>query len=101
MDDYDVVIDALEKRRDILQAMTDQNMTSEIINLNIMDDIRLRQIEQLNFAISAYKRKNEPLRREWIGLTVSELNDIFSSCLKQEKGYIAAMVESLLRDKNA
>jgi len=57
--DYDVVIDALQKYRDTLWKMTERNMNSEYIGMNIMDDIRLRQIEELDEAIKERKtRKN-------------------------------------------
>lgn len=58
-DDYDVVIDALQKYRDTLWKMTQRNITCEYIGWNIMDDIRLRQIEELDGAIKERKsRKN-------------------------------------------
>jgi len=50
-DDYDVVLDALKKYRDQLWLMTDQNLNSELVGLNIMDDIRLKQIAELDLAI--------------------------------------------------
>ena len=58
-DDYDVVIDALQKYRDKLWKMTEQNMNSEYIGMNIMDDIRLRQIEELNEAIKERKMRKK------------------------------------------
>ena len=58
-DDYDVVIDALQKYRDTLWNMTQRNITSEYIGWNIMDDIRMKQIEELDEAIKERKsRKN-------------------------------------------
>ena len=56
-DDYDVVIDALQKYRDTLWKMTERNMNSEYIGMNIMDDIRLRQIEELDEAIKERKSR--------------------------------------------
>lgn len=56
-DDYDVVIDVLQKHRDKLWKMTQQNMTSEFLGMNIMDDIRLEQIEQLDKAIALWKNQ--------------------------------------------
>jgi len=50
-DDYDVVLDALKKYRDQLWLMTEQNLKSEFVGLNIMDDIRLKQIAELDLAI--------------------------------------------------
>ena len=64
MDDYDVVLDALQKHRDKLWEMINRNMKSEYASLNIMDDIRFYQIEQLDAAIAARKNK-----KEWQGLT--------------------------------
>jgi hypothetical protein len=56
-DDYDVVVDALQKYRDTLWKMTERNMNSEYIGMNIMDDIRLRQIEELDVAIKERKSR--------------------------------------------
>jgi len=64
MDDFDVVVDALQKHRDRLWDMINRNMKSEYASLNIMDDIRFYQIEQLDAAIAARKNK-----KEWQGLT--------------------------------
>jgi hypothetical protein len=54
-DDYDVVIDTLQKQYDILWKMTERNMNSEYIGMNIMDDIRLEQMDQLKEAIKIWK----------------------------------------------
>ena len=54
-DDYDVVIDALQKYRDKLCEMTQRNITCEYIGWNIMDDIRMKQIEELDEAIKERK----------------------------------------------
>ena len=55
MDDYDVVIDTLQKHRDKLWKMTQQNMNSEFMSMGIMDDIRLEQISQLEKAIAMWQ----------------------------------------------
>ena len=41
-----------------------------------------------------------PPQREWQGLTDEELRDIFDSCQIGERGYVAAMVEAKLKEKN-
>jgi hypothetical protein len=51
--EYDVVIDVLEKHKDILLKMIRSNMNADM--LNIMDDIRLDQISQLEQAIAMWK----------------------------------------------
>jgi hypothetical protein len=56
--DYDVVIDVLTKHRDKLWEMTRRNMQSEFIGMNIMDDIRLAQIEQIDEAIKLWNNRN-------------------------------------------
>jgi hypothetical protein len=56
--DYDVVIDVLTKHKDKLWEMTRRNMQSEFIGMNIMDDIRLAQIEQINEAIKLWNNRN-------------------------------------------
>ena len=54
-DDYDVVIDTLQKQYDVLWKMTERNMNSEFMGMGIMDDIRLDQMEQLKEAIDMWK----------------------------------------------
>lgn len=56
-DDYDVVLNTLQKERDLLWSMTEQNMNSEYVGMNIMDDIRLSQIRQLDIAIRMWKER--------------------------------------------
>lgn len=53
-EDYDVVLDTLQKHRDILWKMTQQNMNSDMFN--IMDEIRLEQIEQLEKAMEMWNK---------------------------------------------
>lgn len=57
-EEYDVVIDVLTKHRDKLWEMTRRNMQSEFIGMNIMDDIRLAQIEQIDEAIKLWNNRN-------------------------------------------
>jgi len=57
-EDYDVVVDVLSKHRDKLWEMTRRNMQSEFIGMNIMDDIRLAQIEQIDEAIKLWNNRN-------------------------------------------
>jgi hypothetical protein len=56
--EYDVVVDVLTKHRDKLWEMTRRNMQSEFIGMNIMDDIRLAQIEQIDEAIKLWNNRN-------------------------------------------
>jgi hypothetical protein len=55
-DDYDVVVDTLQKHHDKLWKITQQNMNSEFIGMGIMDDIRLEQMAQLTEAIGVWKK---------------------------------------------
>ena len=41
-----------------------------------------------------------PPRRKWIGLTRTELEEIFANCDLDERGAVAHMVEVKLRNKN-
>jgi hypothetical protein len=52
-EEYDVVIDVLEKHKDKLWKMTKSNMDNDM--MNIMDDIRLEQISQLEKAIAMWQ----------------------------------------------
>ena len=54
-EDYDVVLDTLQKQRDILWKMTKSNMDNDM--MNIMDDIRLEQIEQLDKAMAMWENR--------------------------------------------
>ena len=56
-EDYDVVINTLQKQYDILWKMTERNMNSEYIGMGIMDDIRLDQMDQLKQAIEMWKER--------------------------------------------
>jgi hypothetical protein len=55
--EYDVVVDTLQKRIDHMMKMTEANMRMN--SFNIMDQIRLSQIDQLEEAIELWKNKNE------------------------------------------
>lgn len=58
--EYDVVLDVLHKHYDKLWLMTKRNMESEYIGMNIMDDIRLKQMDQLKEAMNMWnERKKE------------------------------------------
>ena len=57
--DYDVVIDVLQKHYDKLWAMTKRNMESEYIGMNIMDDIRLEQMDQLKEAMKLWLERHK------------------------------------------
>ena len=56
-EEYDVVIDTLQKKIDTLWKMTQANMNADM--MNIMDDIRLEQIDELKKAIELWKDRNE------------------------------------------
>lgn len=53
--EYDVVLDALQAKHDVLMSITMKNMSSEFIGMGIMDDIRLEQCEQLKKAMRMWK----------------------------------------------
>lgn len=55
-DEYDVVLDVLQKHRDILWKMTQSNMNVDMFN--IMDQIRLEQIDKLDKAMKMWKERN-------------------------------------------
>jgi hypothetical protein len=58
-EDYDVVVDTLQKHRAVLWKMTNLNLNSEFCGMNIMDQIRLEQIDELDKAIIMWKKRNE------------------------------------------
>jgi hypothetical protein len=63
-DDYDVVIDVLTKHRFKLQAMTESNLKSEYIGWNIMDDIRERQMNDIDRCIRMWREYNKNKKEE-------------------------------------
>jgi hypothetical protein len=57
-EEYDVVIDVLQKHHDKLFHMNLSNMNSDI-GMSLMDDIRFEQMEQLQQAIDMWKARDE------------------------------------------
>ena len=41
------------------------------------------------------------IARKWQGLTDEERKDIFNSCNREDRGYVAYMVEAKLKEKNS
>lgn len=56
-EEYDPVLDALQKHRDKLWEMTQSNMNCEFLGFNIMDQIRLEHIDTLEEAIRWWKER--------------------------------------------
>jgi hypothetical protein len=54
LDEFDIVINTLQTQHDILWRMTEQNMNSEF-GMSLMDDIRFKQMDQLQQAIGMWK----------------------------------------------
>lgn len=55
--DYDVVLDTLQQKIDVFWKITHGNMNIGL--MNIMDDIRLEQIDQLKEAQRLWKEHKE------------------------------------------
>lgn len=56
--EFDVVIDTLQKKYDVLWKMNQRNMNSEFFSMGIMDDIRFAQMDELKEAITLWKTHN-------------------------------------------
>jgi hypothetical protein len=54
-EEYDVVTDVLQKHCDVLNKMVQQNMNADMFN--IMDQIRLEQIDELQKAIKMWRER--------------------------------------------
>ena len=54
-EEYDVVTDTLQKHWDVLNKMVQRNMNSDMFN--IMDQIRLEQMDQLKKAIKMWRER--------------------------------------------
>ena len=55
-EDYDIVIDTLQKQHDVLWKITEQNMNSEF-GMSLMDDIRFKQMDQLQQAMDMWRSR--------------------------------------------
>jgi hypothetical protein len=55
LDEFDIVINTLQKQYDILWKMTEQNMNSDFTGMGLMDDVRFKQMDQLQQAIDMWK----------------------------------------------
>ena len=56
LDEFDVVINTLQRQHAILWKMTEQNMNSEF-GMSLLDDIRFKQMDQLQEAIDMWKAR--------------------------------------------
>ena len=56
LDEFDIVINTLQKQHDLLWRMTEQNMNSEF-GMSLLDDIRFNQMDQLQPAIDMWKAR--------------------------------------------
>jgi hypothetical protein len=54
-EDFDVVVDVLQKHHDVLWKMTQQNLNMDMFN--VMDQIRFEQMSQLKQAIDMWKQR--------------------------------------------
>ena len=57
MDEYDVVVDVLQKHYDLLWEMNYRNMNSDFTGMSLMDDIRFEQMGRLQQAIDMWKAR--------------------------------------------
>jgi hypothetical protein len=56
-EEYDIVLTTLQEKRDRLWKMNQQNMNADMFN--IMDQIRLEQIDELDRAMLSWKKSKE------------------------------------------
>lgn len=54
-EDFDVVVDVLQKHHNVLWKMTQQNLNMDMFN--VMDQIRFEQMSQLKQAIDMWKQR--------------------------------------------
>ena len=57
MDEYDVVVDVLQKHYDLLWEMNYRNMNSDFTGMSLMDDIRFEQMGRLQQAIDMWRAR--------------------------------------------
>jgi hypothetical protein len=56
LDEFDIVINTLQKQHNVLWRMTEQSMNSEF-GMSLLDDIRFKQMDQLQQAIDMWKAR--------------------------------------------
>ena len=56
LDEFDIVINTLQKQHDLLWKMTEQNMNSEF-GMSLLDDIRFKQMDQLQQAMDMWRSR--------------------------------------------
>ena len=61
-EEYDVVADTLQKQIDVLWKMTERNMNHDMFN--IMDQIRLEQIDELKSAMKIWREHKQQVEDE-------------------------------------
>jgi predicted Fe-S protein YdhL (DUF1289 family) len=53
-----------------------------------------------NITTRLVKLEEAQTKKEWVGLTDEERRAIFDLCDREDRGYVAAMVEAKLKEKN-
>ena len=79
--------------------MTDKELLQQALDALISvwnSDRTTRQVE----TIRAIKSRLAQPKKEWVGLTDEERKDIFKVCAITDRGYVVAMIEAKLKDKN-
>ena len=87
--DYEKPLDAMMLSHDHI-AMLVMKHDQQIKDLTA----HLLELKQLITPMMEFKR------REWVGLTKEDRKDILSQCEDEDRGYVAAMAEAILREKN-
>ena len=59
----------------------------------VVDGRQIQSQTSIDKAVNAMYRK-------WVGLTDDERKDIFNSCEREDRGYVAYLVEAKLKEKN-
>jgi predicted Fe-S protein YdhL (DUF1289 family) len=53
-----------------------------------------------NITTRLAKLEEARVKKEWVGLTDEDRKAIFDLCDREDRGYVAAMVEAKLKEKN-
>ena len=60
-------------------------------------DMKVRTCPDLHHTVPLY---TAPPKRQWVGLTDEERREIFDACETNDRGYVLAMCEAKLKEKN-
>jgi predicted metal-dependent hydrolase len=86
--------------QDILHNITTRLAKLEEAPPSLLDSVHCQCGASWKYKDGELDYKPSIKKKEWVGLTKEERRDIFDLCERDDRGYVAAMVEAKLKEKN-